>query len=216
MIDAAGHLVYQAPDGQDCSVTEKIPHHNIITLADLLSRRSGKRPLCPLQTVARSMRLVVMELFSTRSWRLSDAQKLADEYPYTFHKPSSQGVEQLRPGDRIKLIFNFKTDDSEAPGAERMWVEIREISNEKFEGVLDNDPAYITDLKCGDPVTFAEKHVIQLTIDDPVPSKTDKYLPRCFVTHRVLYDGAPVGYLYREEPETDEDSGWRIMCICTF
>jgi len=153
-----------------------------------------------------------MKLFSTRSWRLSDAQKLAEEYPYTFHKPSSQAVGLLKPGDEVKLIFEFRSDDPDAPGAERMWVEIKEISGKTFEGVLDNDPAYIIDLKCGDPVTFAEKHVIQLSIDDPVPSKTDKYLPRCFVTHRVLYEEVRVGYLYREEPESDEDSGWRIMC----
>lgn len=153
-----------------------------------------------------------MKLFSNESWRLSDAQKIADEYPYTFHKPSAEAVALLKPGDEVKLIFEFKSDDPDAPGAERMWVEIKEISGKKFQGVLDNDPAYIADLKCGDPVTFAEKHVIQLSIDDPVPSKTDKYLPRCFVTHRVLYDGAAIGYLYREEPDTEEDSSWRIMC----
>ena len=153
-----------------------------------------------------------MKLFSKKSWRLSDAQKLADEYPYTFHKPSSQAVALLKPGDEVKLIFDFESNDPDAPNAERMWVEIKGIRRKKFDGILDNDPAYIADLKCGDPVTFAEKHIIQLSIDDPVPSKTDKYLPRCFVTHRVLYDGEPVGYLYREEPDNDEDSGWRIMC----
>ena len=147
-----------------------------------------------------------------KSWRLSDAQKLADEYRYTFHKPSCQAVALLQPSDEVKLIFQFDSDDPEAPSAERMWVEITEISGRRFKGILDNDPVYIDDLKCGDPVTFEEKHIIQVSIDDPVPSKTDKYLPRCFVTHRVLYEGAPVGYLYREEPDTDDDSGWRIMC----
>jgi len=39
----------------------------------------------------------------------------------------------------------------------------------------------------------------------------DKYAVRCFVTRRVLYDGVPVGYLYREEPDKDDDSGWHIM-----
>lgn len=153
-----------------------------------------------------------MKLFSNKSWRLSDAQKLADEYPYTFHKPSPQAVALLRLGDEVKLIFDFESSDPEAPKAERMWVEITEISERKFKGVLDNDPVYISDLKCGDPVSFEEKHITQLSIDDPVPSKIGKYLPRCFVTHRVLYEGAAIGYLYREEPDTEEDSGWRIMC----
>ena len=39
----------------------------------------------------------------------------------------------------------------------------------------------------------------------------DRYLPRCFVTSRVLRDGERIGYLYREEPDEGGDSGWRIM-----
>ena len=33
---------------------------------------------------------------------------------------------------------------------------------------------------------------------------------RCFVTNNILYEGRPVGYLYREEPDYEDDSGWRI------
>lgn len=147
-----------------------------------------------------------------RSWWLADAQKLADEFPYTFHKPSSEAVQALKSSDEVKLIFRFDSDDPEAPNAERMWVEILKISDRKFEGVLDNDPVYIKDLKCGDPVTFKAKHIIQVSIDDPVPSKTDKYLPRCFVTQRIMRNEQKIGYLYREEPDTEEDSGWRFLC----
>ena len=147
-----------------------------------------------------------------KSWWLADAQKLADDYPYTFHKPSSEAVQLLKPEDGVKLIFRFDSDDPEAPNAERMWVEITKVSDRKFEGVLDNDPAYIKDIKCGDPLTFKRKHIIQVSIDDPVPSKTDKYLPRCFVTQRIMKDGQKIGYLYREEPDREEDSGWRFLC----
>lgn len=153
-----------------------------------------------------------MRLFKgKKSWWLDDAQKLAREYPYTFHKPSSKAVRLLRPKDEVKLIFRFDSDNPEAPNAERMWVEIKKISGANFEGVLDNSPEYIADLKCGDPLTFQEKHIIQVSIDDPVPSETDKYVARCFVSHRVLKDGQKVGYCYREEPDNDKDSGWRFM-----
>jgi hypothetical protein len=147
-----------------------------------------------------------------RSWWLADAQKLADDFPYTFHKPSSEAVQMLKPEDGVKLIFRFDSDDPEAPNAERMWVEITKVSDRTFEGVLDNDPAYIKDIKCGDPLTFKGKHIIQVSIDDPIPSKTDKYLPRCFVTQRIMKDGQKIGYLYREEPDREEDSGWRFLC----
>ncbi|MEM8885185.1 MAG: DUF2185 domain-containing protein [Planctomycetota bacterium] len=33
----------------------------------------------------------------------------------------------------------------------------------------------------------------------------------CFATDRILVDGEPVGYMYREEPGFPEDSGWRFV-----
>ena len=147
----------------------------------------------------------------SRSWWLSDAQKIADENPYTFHKPSREAISMLKAGDGVKLIFRFESDDPSQPNAERMWVEITKISGGTFDGTLDNDPHYIQDIKLGDPVSFSEKHIIQVSIDDPVPSKTDRYLPRCFVTRLVLYENHRIGYLYREEPDFEEDSGWRFM-----
>lgn len=146
-----------------------------------------------------------------KSWWLADAQKLAAEFPYTFHKPSAAAISLLRVADEVKLIFRFDSDDPDAPNAERMWVAIKEISGTTFHGLLDNDPVHIQDLKCGDPVTFAAKHIIQVSIEDPVPSQTDRYLPRCFVTRRILDDGQKIAYLYREQPDRAEDSGWRFL-----
>ena len=144
------------------------------------------------------------------SWSLEDAQAIADEFPYTFYKPSPEVVSQLRSGNQAKLIFAFESDDPEAPRAERMWVEITEITENGFRGYLDNDPVYIQDLKHQDILEFEERHIIDTDLDDPVPSITEKYIKRCFVTHNVLYDGRPVGYLYRETPDYDDDSGWRF------
>jgi hypothetical protein len=33
----------------------------------------------------------------------------------------------------------------------------------------------------------------------------------CFATDRITYDGAPVGYMYREKADFDGDSGWRFL-----
>jgi len=145
------------------------------------------------------------------SWKLEDAQSIANEFPYTFYKPSKEVVSLLKKGNEVKLIFEFESNDPEAPGAERMWVEIREIKERKYIGVLDNEPAYIKDLKCGDIVEFEECHIVDTDLDDPVPSITDKYIKRCFVTNRILYEGEKIGYFYREEPDQDDDSGWRFV-----
>lgn len=33
----------------------------------------------------------------------------------------------------------------------------------------------------------------------------------CIATDRILIDGMPVGYMYREAPNNKQDSGWRIF-----
>ena len=33
----------------------------------------------------------------------------------------------------------------------------------------------------------------------------------CFITDRVTVDGLKVGYMYREQPDKQEDSGWRFF-----
>lgn len=33
----------------------------------------------------------------------------------------------------------------------------------------------------------------------------------CIATDRITVDGKPVGYMYREEPQNDLDSGWRFF-----
>lgn len=75
---------------------------------------------------------------------------------------------------------------------------------------MDNDPEYIEDLKYKDPVEFKACHIIDTDLDDPVPSITEKYIKRCFVTNNILYDGDTVDYLYREVPGHEDDSGWRF------
>jgi hypothetical protein len=145
------------------------------------------------------------------SWVLEDAQKLSEQYPYTFYKPSKEVVGMLTPGNQVKLIFEFHSDTPEAPRAERMWVTIDSFDGRCYRGTLDNRPRYIKDLRLGESIQFEEKHIVDTDLKDPVPTIVDKYAVRCFVTRRILYDGSTVGYLYREEPDQQDDSGWRIM-----
>lgn len=144
------------------------------------------------------------------SWHLENADLIAAEYPYTFYKPSREVIARVRPGEVVKLIFCFSSDDPEAPRAERMWVLVDELlSDGSFRGRLDNEPRYISDLKLDDPVAFQPCHVINTEHDDD-NNLVERYIKRCFVTKRILEDGEPVGYLYREDPDEENDSGWRI------
>ncbi|TDY34193.1 DUF2185 domain-containing protein [Janthinobacterium sp. 75] len=144
------------------------------------------------------------------SWHLTDAADLAARHPYTFYKSPPEAIAQVRPGDVVKLIFAFHSDDPQAPGAERMWVLVEMIEpHGHFTGKLDNMPGYIADLHAKDPVDFEARHIINTQHDDD-DNLVNRYAGLCFVTKRVLEDGAPVGYLYREDPDNDDDSGWRF------
>lgn len=145
------------------------------------------------------------------TWHLDDAEKLAQQYRYTFYRPSPPVLARIAPGDCVKLIFRFESTDPSAPAAERMWVIVDDmLPDGHFTGHLDNEPRYISDLKHADPVAFEARHIINTQLEDEEDSLVDRYAQRCYVTRRVIDDGCLVGYLYREPPDDEEDSGWRI------
>ena len=144
-------------------------------------------------------------------WFLDDGAALAKEFPYTFWKPSAELTGNLAPDDFVKLIFQFADPVDGYPNAERMWVKIARVGPDGFVGTLSNTPYYIASLEFGDVIHFQEKHIIDASIDDPVPDPTLKWQPKCIATDRILQDGENVGRLYREAPDHDNDSGWRFM-----
>lgn len=144
------------------------------------------------------------------SWHLDDASEVAAVFKYTFYKPTSETIGKIAVGEVVKLIFCFESDDPKTPRAERMWVEVDEIADgERFRGRLTNQPHHIKDLNVGDVVQFHARHIINTQHDDD-DNIVERHIKRCYVTRRVLQDGRPAGYLYREEPDSEDDSGWRI------
>ena len=97
-----------------------------------------------------------------KSWNLEDAQKLAEELPSTFSKPSKEAIEPLEKGNKAKLIFSCKSDGQETPIEEQLWVEILLVQNNKLLGQLEDDPKYIKDLRCGEIIEFEERHIIDI------------------------------------------------------
>lgn len=144
------------------------------------------------------------------SWRLEDADGIAAANRYTFFKSPRETIALVRPGEAVKLIFIDESGTGDAPQAERMWVIVDHIGpNGDFRGRLDNAPQWIPGLKPGDEVRFDARHIIN-TEHDSRDNLVSRYIKRCFVTQRILSDGARVGYLYREPPDNDQDSGWRF------
>jgi len=100
-----------------------------------------------------------------------------------------------------------------------MWVSVDRIDGPDFEGQLLSEPCERHIAK-GDPVRFGRGDILDFSFSDerlePTVETHREYWERCLVDECVLYEGVPVEYIYREEPDMDEegdkypDSGWRI------
>lgn len=45
------------------------------------------------------------------SWHLADAADVAARHRYTFHNSPPEAIARVRPGEVVKLIFAFRSDD---------------------------------------------------------------------------------------------------------
>ena len=86
---------------------------------------------------------------------LVNAQEMHQNHPETFEVPSQARIAKLKKGDEVKLCFN---------GKERMWVKIKKIDGDEFEGELDNKPFELRHLSLGDKVVFRRENIYQ-TVD---------------------------------------------------
>lgn len=144
------------------------------------------------------------------NWSLDDAVPIAEANKYTFYKPSAETLSKVAVGEVVKLIFRGDGHEPDGVFVERMWVLVDAIEpGGRFVGRLDNDPQKIAGLKAGDTVRFDARHIINTEHDEP-DNLVARYAKRAFVTQRILADGKPVGRLYREAPDEEQDSGWRF------
>ena len=145
-----------------------------------------------------------------KTWLLVDAEESHRCAPATFRVPNDEEKRRLGPGKVVQLHFTSKAPKDHAPQAERMWVRINLAAGSKLYGELLDEPISIANLSRGDKIEFEKRHVasILITKDDPDWIDETKY---ALVSKRVLEDGELVRFLYREGPDEDADSGWRIF-----
>nr|WP_300681103.1 DUF2185 domain-containing protein [Nocardioides sp.] len=136
---------------------------------------------------------------------LGDAELRHAEAPRSFFIPSEVERRSLHVGDLAKLMFEVVDPADDMPSAERMWVEVTEVVDGAYVGHLANEPTVITTVAHGDLVRFGPEHIIQ------VPGDWDLLDKRAFVSLRSHADDLRPGYVYREAPDDEGDSGWRAL-----
>src|SRR4051812_24005947 len=78
--------------------------------------------------------------------------------------PSEEERRDAKPGDLVKLVFQYREPDERkngaVVGAEHMWVKITEYGDGCLIGRLDSSPQHTKLLKSDGIVSFHPKHII--------------------------------------------------------
>ena len=145
--------------------------------------------------------------------KLEDVEKAAKEHPDTFFLPSEVERKSQKVGDSVRLHFLIDSPAKGEPQAERMWVTVTQAQGlfKPYKGTLENNPAFIDDLKCGEEITFKLCNIAQTIIKKGDPRWIDSAELKAFVSEMCFEKGEVVRFLYREEPDRKEDSGWRLF-----
>lgn len=142
------------------------------------------------------------------SRRLEDVEAVHRAHPRSFSIPRRDQRYNLRPGQLVKLIFLLDAPVGNAPGAERMWVEVRDVVNGRYTGTLESQPIYIANIGLGDPVEFGPEHVAGIYHESP--EHEFPFGKTLLVSKAIVSGDAWPHRLIRQTPTDVNSSGWLI------
>ena len=144
---------------------------------------------------------------------LEDVEQAARERPDTFLIPPDAERRSQQVGDSVRLHFLLANPAANEPRAERMWVTIIEPLNSDgcYKGKLENQPAVLKDVTKGDEVSFEPRHIAQTVTKRGAPRWIDSAELTVIVSALCLKAEECVRFLYRQQPDRPEDSGWRMF-----
>ena len=129
------------------------------------------------------------------------------EDPRHFLKPSDEEIANLRIGDPVRLIFLLSEATEEGCRAERMWVTLTKINGTSYEGILTNQPTFITTLSAGDCITFSKDHIATLLSDAAYFD-----LSQLAIITRKALAAKEINFVFHSDEFMDEkDSGYQFF-----
>ncbi|MFD2332584.1 DUF2185 domain-containing protein [Cohnella sp. GCM10020058] len=146
-------------------------------------------------------------------WRLEDVERASLRNPNTFFIPSLKERQKQKKGDLVRLHFLLEQSAEDGPRAERMWVEVtgKKRWSQTYTGILTNQPVSIKSLQIGDILEFEPRHIARILIPKDDPRWLDIGEQMALVSNKCLEEGGCVRWLYRETPDREDDSGWRLF-----
>lgn len=90
-------------------------------------------------------------------FELEDILLTATEMVYDNPIPTTEQKEKIKLGDLVKLLFTDKDGY-----VERMWVEVLEVENDIYKGLLRNDAIEFDNLNDGKILYFHSNHIYEI------------------------------------------------------
>lgn len=146
-------------------------------------------------------------------WILENVEETSLLHPETFFIPSEQERNTQQAGKMVRLHFVLTNPGAAGPRAERMWVEItgQDQVSRQYTGILTNAPEVLKMLKLGDTVQFEPKHIARTLLREGDPLWLAVGEKLALVSKKCLEPGSAVHWMYRQTPEREQDSGWRLF-----
>ena len=148
-----------------------------------------------------------------KSWELEDVAA-ASQKSKDFFIPGNMERNNQKIDDEVRLHFILKNPSANEPRAERMWVKVIEKKEGEitgYKGLLTNSPVYIKDLQINDVILFNANNIAQTVVKKDDPGWIDSSEKWALVSKLFLGEDGVIRFLYREQPDRSEDSGWRMF-----
>ena len=140
-----------------------------------------------------------------KTYYFQDIIKDHNENPRKVLKPSDEEIKSLKAGQEVKLIFMLYAPLENGCTGERMWVQISEISGDKFKGYLMTRPSFIKDIQIGDILEFSKNNITAVT------TKTNFDRTKTAVITKRALEMQQINWIVRDEPLDTLDSGWQLF-----
>ncbi len=148
-----------------------------------------------------------------KTWKLRNVEDEAKKYPDSFFIPTLEERKNIKINEQVCLHLIHLLQKENEPAAERMWVTITKERNlfSKYKGILDNQPVYIKGLNAGDEIAFGVANIAQTIIKKRNPLWIDCAEEYALVSELCFQKNETIRFIYHEQPDNNEDSGWRIF-----
>jgi hypothetical protein len=145
---------------------------------------------------------------AAKGWKLSNAEKERDSDPRGFSIPRSEQRRGRKPQDVVRIRFE---STEQLPNSHTIvdfaWVEITAVQRGLYKGVLKEGLIVLSHPK-GQEFTFAPENIFAVRLP---PEYSLPYQQIVHVSPAVFDRDEWPALLFKNKPESAEDSGWRVV-----